>query len=552
MVKRERTGDNYWNSGSEIKMSRFYATDQMAAIQGPVDPNWEMNRSNAFLSANNIQAQDGVDQFGTPLRNAQGHPLFDYLDPITRLTVPAGTPGAEPRYGVSSGTSITIDPASNMASPWDRSNFLASPNGQAMAQAAQDEQRAAANKRSGFSKFLTMAAPVMALGGGALLGGALLGGTATGVSAGGATAGVGAAGSGSLGGALASSASSGLGASGSFLGSLSSAFAPKAALSGALKGGIGSFLSGGDLGDALKGAALGGAAGGFGGSIASGIGLSGAGANAFTGALTGASGGLANGDFKSAGIGALLGGGSGYLSAGGNVPGLGNIQQQMPDGVFGPPQQGTGFLGSLSQGTQGTGGMKLSSLLRPAGAAFSAYQQRGAADDIEKMLLEQQNANQALFAPYNESGAAANRRLSELLSSGELGGQFNPEDLENDPGYQFQLQQGEKALGRSQSARGSLYSGAALKEGQQFSQGLSDSTFNDAFRRNLNSQGLTYNMLSGQSGQGLNAAGALSNVNNNVGNIRANATATRSNALNAALSQLLAGDDNIFNSLGFR
>jgi len=396
------------------------------------------------------------------------------------------------------------------------------------------------NEFKGLNKFVKMGLPIAALAGGFALAPALFGAAgATGVSAGGATAGVGAAGS-------------GLGASGSFLGSLSSAFAPKAALSGALKGGIGSLLSGGDLGDALKGAALGGATGGFGGSIASGIGLSGAGANAFTGALTGASGGLANGDFKSAGIGALLGGGSGYLSAGGNVPGLGNIQQQMPDGVFGPPQQGTGFLGSLSQGTQGTGGMKLSSLLRPAGAAFSAYQQRGAADDIEEMLLEQQNANQALFAPYNESGAAANRRLSELLSSGELGGQFNPEDLENDPGYQFQLQQGEKALGRSQSARGSLYSGAALKEGQQFSQGLADSTFNDAFRRNLNSQGLTYNMLSGQSGQGLNAAGALSNVNNNVGNIRANATATRSNALNAALSQLLAGDDNIFNSLGFR
>jgi hypothetical protein len=48
--------------------------------------------------------------------------------------------------------------------------------------------------------------------------------------------------------------------------------------------------------------------------------------------------------------------------------------------------------------------------------------------------------------------------LSDKLSSGELGGTFNPTDLTQDPGYQFNLQQGQQALDRAQGAKGNYFS----------------------------------------------------------------------------------------------
>lgn len=133
-------------------------------------------------------------------------------------------------------------------------------------------------------------------------------------------------------------------------------------------------------------------------------------------------------------------------------------------------------------------------------------------DKAEKQLLKSQAANQALLDPY-------------------LNFQFNPEDLENDPGYQFNLAEGNKQLDRQQLARGGYFSGNALREGVQFGQGLADNTYNSAFQRALQTNQ-----------QGLTGAGVGMGINENIGNIKSGSTTNLNNLYTGALGSLFGGD----------
>lgn len=159
--------------------------------------------------------------------------------------------------------------------------------------------------------------------------------------------------------------------------------------------------------------------------------------------------------------------------------------------------------------TSGATNVASSNYLSPiASALLGSYTN----DKAEDQLLAQQEANKALLAPYQNF-------------------QFTPGDLTQDPGYQFNLEEGNRALDRSQLARGGYFSGEALREAQKFGQGLADNTYNTAFTRALQTQGA-----------GLQAANALTGVNDNVGNIRAGSTVNTGNLFSGALGSALGGN----------
>lgn len=58
-----------------------------------------------------------------------------------------------------------------------------------------------------------------------------------------------------------------------------------------------------------------------------------------------------------------------------------------------------------------------------------------------------------------------------------------PEDIGNDPGYQFRMAEGLKALERSASARGGLLSGGTLKGLTKYAQGVASDEFQNAYSR---------------------------------------------------------------------
>lgn len=133
-------------------------------------------------------------------------------------------------------------------------------------------------------------------------------------------------------------------------------------------------------------------------------------------------------------------------------------------------------------------------------------------NSAKNSLLKSAAANKALLQPY-------------------LNFQFNPGDLTQDPGYQFNLQQGNQALDRKQLAGGNYLSGGAVKEAEQFGSGLADNTYNAAFSRALQTNQ-----------QGLTGANAVANVNNEIGNTNAASTVNNGNLYSGALASLVGGN----------
>ena len=163
------------------------------------------------------------------------------------------------------------------------------------------------------------------------------------------------------------------------------------------------------------------------------------------------------------------------------------------------------------------------------------------ADRAANHQVSGMNAAQAELDPYMATGKQANTQLQNALSGGQLGGTFTPGDLTQDPGYQFRLAQGEQALGRKQSAGGNYFSGQALKEAQQYGQGLADQTYNDAYNRDLERQRNLYDILSGQQKVGYDAGINYGNYAVGKGGVMSDATIAKNNIRNKGISDLTSG-----------
>jgi hypothetical protein len=107
-----------------------------------------------------------------------------------------------------------------------------------------------------------------------------------------------------------------------------------------------------------------------------------------------------------------------------------------------------------------------------------------------------------LLNPYVDAGGRGVAGL-EGLASGP-GFEFNPDE---DPGYQFRLDEALKALERGSAARGATLSGGALKARMRYASGLASQEFQAAFDRFRSDRSDRAGMYGTISGMGLTAAG---------------------------------------------
>lgn len=101
--------------------------------------------------------------------------------------------------------------------------------------------------------------------------------------------------------------------------------------------------------------------------------------------------------------------------------------------------------------------------------------------------------------PFINAGKGALKDLRGALAEG-----FNPGDLTQEPGYQFQLAQGNRSIQQAAGMQGSPFGGNVLQELSQFNQGLAATTYNNAFNR----WQTQIQNLAGLAGMGANAAQA--------------------------------------------
>lgn len=173
--------------------------------------------------------------------------------------------------------------------------------------------------------------------------------------------------------------------------------------------------------------------------------------------------------------------------------------------------------------------------------------------DLQRRMYEEGVARQQ---PFLEAGQGALNQLIPLASEYTP---FGMQQFEQDPGYQFRLEEGLKALDRQAAARGGLISGGAMKAAQRYGQGLASQEYQSAFNRyqaeraarlqplqSLAGVGQTTAQQIGAAGQayGQGASNVLGQMGTNVGNLmtagaqaRASGYVGSANAMTSAIGQ---------------
>jgi hypothetical protein len=136
-------------------------------------------------------------------------------------------------------------------------------------------------------------------------------------------------------------------------------------------------------------------------------------------------------------------------------------------------------------------------------AATSAAGMRYAADTNREMF----NITNENLRPYREQGQLTLKDLMARMP--ELTRAYTAEDFNQgiDPGYQFRLAQGQKALENQYNRGGGLVSGNVMQGMQDYTQGQAAQEFGAAFGRNNVSQTNIFNRLKGIADMGLSATG---------------------------------------------
>ena len=180
-------------------------------------------------------------------------------------------------------------------------------------------------------------------------------------------------------------------------------------------------------------------------------------------------------------------------------------------------------------------------LIDIGGQLLKANAARRAANDQKRGIANGKadiNTNFDKAQEYQDPYVSAGKQtIGDLTTGLAPGGEFNRNftmaDFAADPGYQFRMDQGQKAVDQGAASRGGVLSGAALKGEQKFGQGLADQTYQSAYERFNNDLNNRFNRLSSVATKGQHAADVSTNSSQQRGEMLGNLSINQGN-VNAA------------------
>lgn len=184
--------------------------------------------------------------------------------------------------------------------------------------------------------------------------------------------------------------------------------------------------------------------------------------------------------------------------------------------------------GGLNYVADGLGDVRDEITGKNASDAALEAQTRGAseASQIQKDIYEQQRED---LAPWREVGT---RALAGLEANDFM------DDWQQDPGYQFRMDEGLKAINAGASARGNLHSGATMKGLTRFGQDYASQEYGNVYNRESN-------RLSGLAGLGTNANQNMVNITGQYGQNQANTATGLANAQAGNIMQRHQGQNQL-------
>lgn len=157
--------------------------------------------------------------------------------------------------------------------------------------------------------------------------------------------------------------------------------------------------------------------------------------------------------------------------------------------------------------------------------------------------------------PWLQAGQGALTSLQGRLGltpggTGDLMQTYSGQNLTDDPGYQFRLAQGQKAIERQQAAAGKYLTPEAQMALQRYGQDFGSQEYGNAYNRFNQDQNMLFNRLAAMSGVGQQQAAqqqqagsqfgqSISNIYGQVGNAAVNAQAANQSNRGSLFNTLL-------------
>jgi hypothetical protein len=200
-------------------------------------------------------------------------------------------------------------------------------------------------------------------------------------------------------------------------------------------------------------------------------------------------------------------------------------------------------------------------------AAQSAAVQKEMAEKSIAAQREMFDIGRTDLQPYREGGTTAQNQLMTLLGIGKdttapeygkYARDFGMSDFTTDPGYQFRLEQGMRALNASAAAKGMGMSGANIKGATQYGQNLGSQEYQNAFTRYQTNRAAQldplFKLYSGGQASAAGSAAAAGNLGANLGttysNLGTNLGNAATNAGAATAGGYVAGGNAINSTIG--
>lgn len=175
-------------------------------------------------------------------------------------------------------------------------------------------------------------------------------------------------------------------------------------------------------------------------------------------------------------------------------------------------------------------------LLQASAAKKAAKAQTSAANNQLAVQREMYNTTRGDLSPYRDAGTNALGAINF-----ELGIGARPENysgFQATPGYQWAVDQGQRAIDRSAAASGNLFSGETGKALAGYGQGMANQEYGNYFNRLMGMTNLGQNAaaMTGQAAQ--NYATGASNAFANIGNAQAAGAIGAGNAWGNSLGNI--------------
>jgi hypothetical protein len=266
------------------------------------------------------------------------------------------------------------------------------------------------------------------------------------------------------------------------------------------------------VGGAMAGgaAAGGGSAGGGGAGAAGGAGGGGSGsglgifANGGAGGMAGVGGGNAGALAASGGIAGGAGVGGTTAGALGGASGLANSVSGV--GGSGGGMGTTGGSGSWVDTLIDVGGDLAGSYLAGDAAHDAGRTQAAAAATAIAEQRRQYDQNREDLAPYRTAGSTAIGQLSAgTVNGGDFNRDFTLDDFVKDPGYQFRMNEGSRALQGANAATLGVQNGRTMRELTRYGQDYGSGEYSNAYNRFNADRNTRFNRLATIAGVGQTA-----------------------------------------------